>query len=63
MRNTDQNSDDNYLEELITTNRPVDTRRKLYAVARGGTIDIFTKLGGPEGAQESVLDFKNNFHT
>eukprot|EP00957_Ditylum_brightwellii_P041501 3142992-Ditylum_brightwellii.AAC.1 len=65
MRSKNDNDDDECLEELlyelncilnaIKGNESNDLRKKLYAVARGCTIGIFSKWEGKGGAQESVL--------
>ena len=72
MKTKNDNDDDERLEELLyELNRILNSRKgdeandstkKLYAVARGRTIGIFTKWEGQGGAQESVLGFKNNYH-
>eukprot|EP00957_Ditylum_brightwellii_P120557 9197246-Ditylum_brightwellii.AAC.1 len=45
-----------------SSNKSNDSRKKLYAIARGCAIGIFTKWEGPGGAQESILGYKNNYH-
>eukprot|EP00957_Ditylum_brightwellii_P203615 15335445-Ditylum_brightwellii.AAC.1 len=72
MKTKNANDDDKHLEQLLyelnhilnakKSNKSNDSRKKLYAIARGCTIGIFTKWEGPGGAQESVLGYKNNYH-
>eukprot|EP00957_Ditylum_brightwellii_P187280 14263336-Ditylum_brightwellii.AAC.1 len=72
MKSKNDNEDDKRLEELLYElnrilkarkgNESYDSRKKLYAIARGCTISIFTKWEGQGGAQKSVLGYKNNYH-
>eukprot|EP00957_Ditylum_brightwellii_P061364 4657748-Ditylum_brightwellii.AAC.1 len=62
MKSKNDNDNDERLEELLKADESNDSSKKLYAVARGHTIGIFTKWEGPRGAQESVLGYKNNYH-
>eukprot|EP00957_Ditylum_brightwellii_P072455 5506329-Ditylum_brightwellii.AAC.1 len=63
MRLKNDNDDDKHLQELLykltcilnarKDNKSNDLSKKLYAVARGCTIGIFTKWEDQGGAQES----------
>eukprot|EP00957_Ditylum_brightwellii_P161056 12261913-Ditylum_brightwellii.AAC.1 len=72
MRLKNDNDNDKHLEELLYElncilnarkgNKSNDSSKKLYTIARGRTIGIFTKWEDPGGAPESVFGYKNNYH-